>query len=79
MFPFTNNFKLVKKDYTRSIYHTKNTKINECIDDNLIESFIKSVKGIEFSNKHPQKKFFNNELEHMMKFYELYNRKQIDL
>ena len=57
MFPFTNNFKLAKKDYTRSIYHTKNTKINECIDENLIKSFIKSVKGIEFSNKHPQKNF----------------------
>jgi hypothetical protein len=73
-FPFTNNLKLNKKEYQKSIYHTKNSKINEFVDRRLVEGFIKNVGGIEFSY-HPQKRHFPNELEYVKQNNQFYNNK----
>lgn len=74
-FPFENNFKINKKIFQKSIYNTKNSYINEYVDKSLIEGFIKNVKGIDFTYQQ-QKKFFNNELEFMKSYFQLYNRKE---
>jgi len=71
--PFANNWHLTKTQYLKSIYNTKNNTIQESADVAKILSFIKNKQGIDFSDKHPQKEHFSNELDFMTRYQSTYN------
>ena len=73
--PFTNNWKLQKKHYTRSIYDGK-MKLNEYPDMEKLNAFITNKMGIKYSEKHPQRKHYDDEQQHIQKYNARLNKKE---
>ena len=62
-YPFYDNWKLLKKESTKSIFNLK-YKLREYVDEKLMKSFLKNDKGIEFGpNHYLQKNHFKTEQE----------------
>ena len=73
---FENSLKIKKQDFL-SIY--KNSSIlYEYVDENLIISFLKNNNGIEYSDKHPQQKYFITEQQQIQNYYDKRWNKKIE-
>ena len=65
---FENSLKIKKQDF---LFIYKNNSVPyEYVDEILILSFLQNNKGIEYSDKHPQRKYFKTEQQQIQNYYD---------